>query len=163
ISPQDTSRVVATYRGGQITVGRILNVYVSIDEMMRPDLGNEQGVRDEVDLLVLEPRLAEIARSRGLDRDSSAVSQMALRREQIMVEPLFQDSIQAKVFIPPADRRKYYKENQHRFVTDASCMYALFRVENKREADSLMARLRRGVTAKEILRADSIAGVKRGR
>lgn len=163
ISPADTSRVIATYRDGKVTVGRIFNVYVSIDDMMRPDLGNEQGVREEVDLLVLEPRLAEIARSRGLDKDSSAVEQMALRREQLMVEHLYQDSIQAKVFIPPADRRKYYKENQHRFVTDASCVYALFRLPNKREADSLMARLRRGVTAREILRADSLAGVKRGR
>jgi hypothetical protein len=154
--------VVARYSGGIVTVGRMLNVYREIPGLMRPSLDTPEAVRSFVDVLVLEPQMAEVARKRGYDRDSTVIAQIERKREEIMVEHLFQDSIMAKVFIPPTERRKYYEQNKHRFVTDANARYAAFYVSSKSEADQMVASLKAGKGAHEIIRADSLAGTRRG-
>ncbi|TMQ69684.1 MAG: hypothetical protein E6K80_10905 [Candidatus Eisenbacteria bacterium] len=162
IAPEDTGKVVATYRGGKITVGRILENFRETDELMRPSLDSQEGIQDLVDVLILEPRLADIARKRGFDRDPEAVAQIERKKEEIAVEHLFQDSIQARIFIPPAERRKYYKDNETRFHALASSTYALFYIDNKENADTVAARLNRGVEARAIMREDSLKGYTRG-
>jgi len=67
------------------------------------------------------------------------------------------------VFVTPEQRRRYYKDNAYKFVTTPNVRYALFYVESKQEADTLMAQLRRGVHAEEIVRADSLKDIVRGR
>ena len=160
--PADTGRVVARYKGGQVTVGRMLDGYRALPDLMRPSLDTPAGVLSFLEVMILEPRLAEVARQRGYDRDSTVIAEMERKREEIQVEHLFQDSILAKVFIPPAERRKYYKDNQHRFVNSPNARYAAFYLESKGAADSLAGRLKRGVPAHDIIRADSLAGIRRG-
>ncbi len=161
-APEDTGRVIATYQGGQVTLAHLVGTYREIPELMRPSLDTQEGVRGMVDVMVLEPQLAELARRRGFDKDSSVVVGIERKREEMLVERMYQDSIQARVFIPPAERRRYYKENQHRFVTPPNARYAVFYLEDKAAADSIAARLRRGVRAAAIVRADSLEGVTRG-
>jgi hypothetical protein len=160
---EDTSRVIATYRGGKVTLGRLNDGYRAIPELLRPSLDSVLGIQQMVDVLVLEPKLADIARRRGYDRDSVVVAEIELRREQLMVERLYGDSIEAKTFVPPADRRKYYQQNQHRFVTSPNAVYAMFYVPDKKTADAVAGRLRKGVKAEAIIREDSLKGVTRGR
>ena len=162
IPAADSGRVVATYRGGQVTVGRILDEYKATEDFLRPDLSSVESVRRQIDVLVLEPRMAEVARERGLERDSMAVAMIANRREEMMVDHLYQDSIMARVFVPPAERRKYYKDNEYKFVRSASARYAVFQVGERAEADTLEARLKHGIQAEDIIRADSLQGFRRG-
>ena len=165
IAAEDTGRVLATYRGGQVTVEQLLDSYRQTSELQRPSLESQPAIRAQVDGLVLEPLMADVARGRGLDRDSLAVALIDKRHEELLVDHLYQDSIMSKVFIPPAARRKYYKDNQHRFFTSGSARYAVFDTDEKDDADSLVAKLKRGVIAEEIIRQDSLPPLRmrRGR
>ena len=161
-APADTARVLATFNGGQVTVGTLVQEVTATPDMLRPNLDTADNLRIYLDVMVLEPRMAEIARQRGLDRDSLAIYLIERRREEIMVENLFQDSIAARIFVPPAARRKYYQENEYKFVTAPNARYALFGPMFKPSMDSLSARLRRGVPAHEIIRADSARNLLHG-
>jgi hypothetical protein len=104
-SPEDTARTIATYRGGKVTVGRLVDIYRDISEFMRPSLDTPEAIKQMVDAIVLEPRLAEIARQRGYDRDSVVIVVIERKREEVMVDHLYADSIEAHTFVLPAERR----------------------------------------------------------
>lgn len=154
----DTSRVLARHRHGTLTLGEFLEYYSQVQPIMRPSVNDFESMRMIVDGIVLEPYMAEIAVQRGLDRDSMAVAHIEARREEIMVEHMYQDSIVSKVWIRPEDRRKYYNANLPGYFTYPRVTYAAFVRTTRAGADSLAARLRAGEKATDILRADSIQG-----
>jgi hypothetical protein len=157
--------VLAAYRDGKITVGRLLDFYRQTSELQRPSLESEQAIRRQVDVLALEPLMAQIAVQRGLDKDSLALALIDKKRDEMMVDHLYQDSVMSKVFIPPAARRKYYEDNKHRFFTSGSASFATFDAEEKDDADTLAAWMSRGIAPEEIIRQDSMPPnrMRRGR
>src|SRR5207249_11306577 len=92
-TPADTSRALATYRGGRFSVGDFLASYTSISPLVRPNVADFESMRSQVDAFVFEPHMVELARRRGIDKDSLVLSQIESQREQILVDHMYQDSI----------------------------------------------------------------------
>ena len=157
-APADTGRVLARHRYAQLTVGGMVDVYGAIQPLFRPSVNDFESMRSFVDGVLLEPYMAELAARRGLERDSLAVVQLQRRREEILVEHMYQDSIMSKVWVQPQARRKYYQEHLTAFFTYPTAKYAAFVGDSRAAADSLAARLRAGEKAEAMLRADSLAG-----
>src|SRR5262249_58395629 len=100
-TPADTARTLATYRSGRHSLGDVVAAYSAINAVLRPTVSDFESMRAQVDGFVFEPYMAELARRRGLDKDSLAVAQIEGRREQMLVEHMYQDSITSKVVIRP--------------------------------------------------------------
>src|SRR5262249_36980665 len=132
--------------------------YSAINAVLRPTVSDFESMRAQVDGFVFEPYMAELARRRGLDKDSLAVAQIEGRREQMLVEHMYQDSITSKVVIRPEERRAFYQKNISGFVTYPKVRYAAFARPSRAGADSVAERLRSGAKAEDLLRADSLAG-----
>ena len=160
--PADTARVLARYRDGRFTLGDFIHSYSELSPVLRPPVSDVDAFREYVDFVILQPYLARLAEQRGLDRDTLAVARLARREEQLRVEHLYQDSVASRVWIDPAERRKYYRENLVRFVTYPRVRFAAIVRPTQAGAESLLARLRAGEKAQHILRADSLAGVISG-
>ena len=158
IKPADTSRVLARYRDGTLTLSRFLPIYAMIPTTRRPDISTPEGFRSQIDAIVLEPYRARIAVERGLDKDPSAVAQIEKERERILVEHMYQDSVESRIFISKDQRRKYYKDHLAQFYTYPAARYAQLAVRDSLAAEALAKRLRAGERADDILRADSLAG-----
>ncbi len=159
IAPADTSRILARWREGQISLGGFLKAYSDITPLQRPDVHTPDWFRRQVDAFVLEPYKANLAVQRGLDRDSIAVALIEKKREQLLVERLYRDSVEARVSVTPQQRRKYYNEHLAQFFTFPSVRYALFVRTDSTAAQALAARLRGGESALDLQRADSLAGL----
>ena len=157
-APADTGRVLARHRYGQLSLGGLMDSYLAIQPMLRPSVNDFESMRAYVDGVVLEPYMAELAVRRGLDRDPLAVSQIESKREEILVEHLYTDSISSKVWIRPEERRRYYNENLSGYTTFPRVTYAAFVRGSRAGADSLAARLRTGEKAQDLIRADSLLG-----
>jgi hypothetical protein len=160
--PADTARVLARHQGGQLTLGGFLHHYRGIPPILRQPVHTPPLLRSEIDAVVLEPYRAQVALEMGLDKDPLVVSMLENRKERIQVEHLYEDSVNSKVFLSPEQRHKYYKDHITQFVTYPSIRFAILVGANKAASDSLMARLRAGEKPEAILRADSLAGIKRG-
>jgi hypothetical protein len=160
--PADTGRVLARHQGGQLSLGGLLQHYRSIPPLLRQPIHTPLLMRSEVDAIVLEPYRAQVALERGLDKDPMVVSVVDKRKERILVERLYDDSVGSKVWLTPEQRRKYYQDHLHQFVTFPSIRFAIFVAANQKASDSLVARLRAGEKPEAILLADSLAGLKRG-
>ena len=160
--PADTSRVLARHQGGQLTLGSFLHHYRHIPPLLRQPVHTPALLRGEIDAVVLEPYRAVVALERGYDKDPLAVELLDKRKERILVEHLYEDSVNSKVWLTPESRRKYYQDHIAQFVTYPAIRFAIFVAENKNSADSLIARLRGGEKPEAILLADSLGGRKRG-
>jgi hypothetical protein len=157
-TPADTSRVLARSRYGQLTLGGLLEEYGAIQPMLRPNVNDYESMRSFLDGIVLEPHMADLATRRGLERDPVAIRQLEERREQILVEHMYADSITSKVWIRPQERSKYYQDHLAGFVTYPKVRFSAFVRTSRAAADSLAARLRAGEKAEDLLRADSLLG-----
>jgi len=158
-SSADTARVLARWKdGGRMTLAQILHAYTELTPMMRPALNLPEAVRGQIDALVLEPSMAQYAIERGLDKDPSVTAMIEKRREQIMVERMYADSVESRVFISRADRQGYYDKNKLQFVTYPSVDFAAVVRPNKASAESLATALTKGADVRAILHADSLAG-----
>jgi hypothetical protein len=162
VQPADTSRVLAHWRDGRMSLGAFLEEYNAIEVLRRPRVGSFEAFRTALDGFVLEPTMAQLALERGYDRDPWVTGEMARKEEMLRVDHLFADSMNSKVSITPAERRKYYEEHKPGFITWQNVTYAILLRKSKAGADSLAARLAAGETAAGILRADSLAGLVAG-
>jgi PPIC-type peptidyl-prolyl cis-trans isomerase-like protein/parvulin-like peptidyl-prolyl cis-trans isomerase-like protein len=158
----DTARILARHRDGRFTLGDFLSAYNARPVIRRPPVGDFEAFFSVLNSIMLEPYMAELARARGLLDDPVAAAQIAKKREQLMVEHLFEDSVQSKVWIPPQERRRYYEEHVGGFTTYPSVRFAAIVRDSKSGADSVAARLASGERAEAILRADSLQGVVSG-
>ncbi len=158
-APEDTGRVLARWKnGGRFSLRDLVQAYHQITPIARQPLTSPDRVRHQVDVIVLEPQRAELARQMGLDRDSMAVSLIEKRREELMVEHLYQDSIMSKIHVSKEERRRYYDQHLPQFFTYARVRYGVIVADRKTEADSLAAAFRAGESIEAMLKADSLAG-----
>jgi hypothetical protein len=160
--PADTSRLLARWKDGTFTLGGFLSAYDAIPPMTRDRVGSFGAFRSQLDNFALEPHMADLALERGLDRDSIVVSGLARKEEQIRVEHLFADSVEAKLWVSSEDRHAYYEAHLPDFFGLQSVTYAAILRHSKGGADSLAARLQAGESAAAILAADSLAGFASG-
>ncbi len=160
--PQDTSRVLARYRDGVVTLGRFLHLYTDIQPLMRPNVNTPQSLRDQIDAFAFEPYMAQVAKERGLDKNPKVLEEIENKREAILVDHLYSDSVMARVSITPEARRKYYKDHPRDFTTYPQVRFAALWAESREKAEQYAARLKKGEKAEDILRADSLLGVQRG-
>ena len=162
LEPADTSRVLARHRDGRFTLGDFVHEYNHQSPMMRQPVGDFETFRAQLDAIVLEPYMAEEARVRDLEKDPIVVAQVAQKREELLVDHLYADSVESRVYVSSADRHRYYDQHQAQFVTFASVRYAAIVRGSEAGADSVMARLKAGEKAENILHADSLAGFTSG-
>jgi hypothetical protein len=160
--PADTSRVLCRWRDGRFTLDGFITAYNAISPMARDKVGSFGAFRSVLDRFVLEPYMADLALERGLERDSVVVEGMAKKEEQLRVEHLFADSVEAKLWVSNEERHAYYESHLPDFFGLQNVTFAAIVRHSKAGADSVAARLRAGERAAAILRADSLAGSASG-
>ena len=161
-APADTARVLARWKDGTFTLGGFLDAYRAIPVPQRMNVNGFDAFRSALDGFMLEPWTARLALERGLDRDPLAVALIERKREEILVEHLFQDSVQSKVWVSAAERHQYYESRLREFFSWRKVRYAAIVRPTKAAADSLAERLRAGEDAAAVLLADSLAGFRSG-
>lgn len=156
--PEDTSRVLASFNGGELTIGAFVHAYEEMPALMRPSVDTFDAMVSQIQSIALEPHRVRIARSMGLEKDSMTVALMNKRIEQIRVEHLYQDSVMSKVWVSSDERRAYYDARMTGFITYPSAHYVVLRTPRRAHADSLAARIVAGEPAVDVLAAEQAAG-----
>jgi hypothetical protein len=162
LEPGDTSRVLVRWRGGQFSLGSFVHEYNHQSPLVRQPVGDFESFRTQLDAMVLEPYMADEARARGLEKDPGLIKVVELKREELLVDHLYEDSVQSRIAVSAAERRKYYDQHVAQYTTYPSVHFAAIVRRSEAGADSVMARLKKGETAAAILHADSLAGLTTG-
>lgn len=154
----DTARTLASWKDGRLSLGEFLDDYKTIPVPQRMNVDSYDEFKNALDGFVLEPYMAQLAVERGLDKDPLAIAMIDKKREELMVEHLFADSIESRVFVSDGERRAYYQKHLPEFFSFQSVRYAAILRPSQAGAESVAAALRDGTTPEAILRADSLGG-----
>ncbi|HTR97842.1 MAG TPA: peptidyl-prolyl cis-trans isomerase [Candidatus Acidoferrales bacterium] len=157
-SPEDTAKTLATWKGGRLSIGQFLHAYSDITPVARPNLNFPAAVMSQIDATALLPYQVDLARERGLDKDPRTIAQIAGKREELLVNHMYQDSVESHVYVTAQQRRDYYEQNKRQFFTYQAVDFAAIVRHNQKGADSVMAALKSGARAPDILAADSLKG-----
>src|SRR5206468_3013914 len=155
---QDTSRVLARWNSGRFSLGDLIHAYSDIPPVLRPGLNTPEAVIAFVESIVLEPGIAEYGAQHGLERDPAVERALSMKKEELLVEHLYQDSVGTRVWVSKEERKSFYEKNLNKFFTYPSVDFAAIVRGSKAGADSVERALRAGVSASALLAADSAAG-----
>lgn len=161
-APEDTSRALATWRGGRFSLGSLLHAYSDVPPVLRPSLNVPDAVFGFVESIVLEPSLAEYGAQKGLENDPLVKRPMNEKLEELMVEKMYQDSIGTRIWVSKDERKAYYQQHLEGFFTFASVEFAAILRHNKAGADSVERALKAGADPRAIIAADSAKGFVSG-
>ncbi len=122
-SPQ-LQAVVATWEGGQLTLGEWLHGFRELESL---ESYKSQTVGDAVLQLchewVAEKVLAERAREAGLQRDPKMVDKLAELLDDRLVTLYLRQNVDEKIVVKKAALKRFYEENQDRFMSPATYTY----------------------------------------
>jgi len=158
-TPEENERVIARWQeGGRYSIGDLVHAYHEVPALLRPALNQPEAVLGMVETTVLEPTIAEYGAERGLENDPLVVARVQRKKEQLLVERMYQDSVGSRVWVSKEERQAYYQKHLPQFFTYPSVRFAALVRESKAGADSVEKALRAGRSVAEILAADSAAG-----
>ena len=130
--------------------------------MVRPDVTIPDAMRSQIAGVVLEPYRSQLARERGLEKDPEVVSRIEGKRERLLVERMYQDSIMTQAWVSREERKAYYDKHTRDYFTFPSVDFAAILRHNRAGADSLLKALDAGAKPWDIIAADSLRGEKTG-
>jgi hypothetical protein len=156
--PADRARVLARYEDKMLTLGEFVDSYANLSALARPSVGTFSAMCEQINLFILEPYFSRLARERGFVSDPLTSQMVERRREQMLVERVYQDSVAAKVRVTPEDRRAYYDAHLDEFISTPQIRFATFVRKDVEEARMLLQRLDAGADADSMVLADSLSG-----
>jgi len=154
-TPADTGRTIVTWKDGRLSLGDIMHAYSDMQPMMRPSLNAPERMMAFADAVMLGPRMVEFAQARGLDKDPVVVRLMDLKREELMVTRMVEDSVLNRVSVTKDERQAYYHQHERDFYSYPVVRYASFVRHSKAGADSLKALLDAGANADSLVGVDT--------
>lgn len=154
----DSGRVLARHKDGRLTMFQFIEAYRAIPPVARPAVNTPDRFRAQVDAIALEPYRTQLARERGYDKDPLAIEWIEKRRDELMVERLYADSVEAFVSASEEDVKRFYEANLPQYITYPAVTYAMWIGRDKDDADAMLVKVKGGLRLDEVIRADSAAG-----
>ncbi len=155
----ELERILVQSPDRKLTLGEFFESYRRLSPIARTPLYSFESLHFLVSNLFLQPELVKLAVARGLEKDPNVVLLVERKREQLMVERMFQDSVLARMSIQPEQRRKHYRENLTQFVSNPKVDYAEYVVANQAAAEALVAKLAGGADARALAQPDQALGI----
>jgi hypothetical protein len=155
-SSADHARVLARLGDKNITLGDFIEQYSHIPAVFRRPIISLEPFTYTFESIFLGPVLAEMAVTYGLDRDPMSVMQIEERREKLLVDRVYADSIENRIRIDETLRRAEYDRElkSGELETPLTVRFALIIRHTAAGADSVTRMLKSGVPADSIVAHD---------
>jgi parvulin-like peptidyl-prolyl isomerase len=152
--------VVATYKGGQITLGEWLHYF---RELRHPEELDEHRLDENLYQIdnecVSEKVLADRAREAGLHKDPKMIEQLSKVREESLLNFYSRRNVDEAIVIKRAELKQFYDENQDRFQSPST--YSYYRIffsnqmrgkeEAEKRAKDCWTQLERGANFNDLV------------
>jgi hypothetical protein len=159
---EDTSRVLARWKDGSLSLNRFLIEYGEISPISRPLVNTPESMTAQAANIALEPYKEQLAIARGYDKDPSYVYQVETQREKLLVERMYSDSVTSRVRSTPEERKAEFEKHRDRYAQLEARRYATILRFSQASGDSLAGLLRAGASAESVIAADARAGFQSG-
>lgn len=156
ISEEDSALVLARFGDHVVTGSQVFRYLRSLGAATRPEIQTREDLIAVVDRVAFDGALLERAYAMGLGRDDEVVAVVERRREGLLVERMFADSVTSRVQMHTDTLRIFYDQNRAHFDTPAKARAWLLVAPSRALAESLLAVARGGADLGELARVHSI-------
>jgi len=139
-SPADEKRraqVIASFVGGQITVGDVEDIINQKNPFMRKRYLSTKQLEPLLDEMIRSELLATEAEKRGYDKGKEVTYAVKQHAVQSLIKEEFEEKVTLDS-VPAADVKKYYDDNINQFVRPAKCRVNYILLSTRQEAMTLM-------------------------
>jgi hypothetical protein len=157
-APEDTGRILLRTKTRAVSVNQFVHEYKNIPPMQRHRLVSVEPVIFTLNGIFLAPELITLAQEQGLDKDPTVVDLMEERREKLMVEHMYSDSVMHYVSVTSAERHKYFDDHRDDYKVPTKVRFGYALRYNQVGVDSVIDVLERGGDLRAIVRDDSLKG-----
>jgi peptidyl-prolyl cis-trans isomerase C len=132
---------IATYNGGQVTVGDLEDAITHQSAFMRGRYHDVENLKELLDKTLRFSLMADEAARRGIDKEPGVREAVKQNSVQRLIKTEFDDK-QSPESIPKADVEAYYKEHIDEYVQPALQRAALIVVASEKEAQDILAQVK---------------------
>jgi peptidyl-prolyl cis-trans isomerase C len=136
--------VVALVNGRAITQTEFDLRWSELSKATRSRYEKEGGKRQFLDELITRELLMQEARRRGLDHDETIRDKTQRYKEQLILDELLKDKLQAKVELTQAELHAYYEKHASQLLDSLKANVWLMQLPNVYAAKDLEAQVNRG-------------------
>lgn len=135
------SQPIATYNGGQVTIGDLEDAVAHQSAFMRGRYHDVENLKELLDKTLRFSLMADEAARRGIDKTSTVREAVKQNSVQRLIKTEFDDK-QTPESIPKADVEAYYKQHIDEYVQPALQRAAQIVVASEKEAQDLLAQVK---------------------
>lgn len=148
----DKARVLLTYAAGQKTVGDFAQQYGMREGVQPYKTDSGELIRSVYESEIVNNANYEEAKRRGLDATDTVVRELEKKKEEALVDLLFND-IAASVTIPEERLHEEYENQKDKLVMPERAKIQLIQVVDRALADKALARLMNGESFDSVARS----------
>ena len=134
---------VATFAGGQMTIGECVAQLDRMPGFAKPMAGNSEQISGSVEQLARDKVLAHEFEKRNLRKQPWFVERMTNKREELIADEMF-TAMSDTCTVTEEEARQYYEQNRDGFVTPTRIKVATITVGSEEVAKEIGKRISEG-------------------
>lgn len=152
ITDEDSERIIATYRGGDVKIGDVVSFLKPYPTRNRPRLDNAYDAMKFAGQLMTISLVIKDAERKGYDGLQSVVERKKSRTEQYVLQAVIKETVKDKVNPSSDDYREFYEQNKSKFVTTKRMKVQEIFISDKTKAEQILKRARAGENFSRLAR-----------
>jgi len=159
VSEADREKVLVTTRKGEWTVGKIMDSAAKVPP--RTSVGTPEGLKQWVDMLILQEELVAEALAKRLDRAPEVKDELKTTYEVQMVNLLHQDEVELKAEPAEDAIESEFEANEDKYAIPEKNWVSVIVTATEDQANDVLKSLKKGVDFTKLAEEKSIHPTKR--
>ena len=141
-TPEEQELTLASFKGGELTIGEFVENYQTLPPYRRPGL-DEQLISDLVYQMSLKPILANEARAKNVDKSRDYLMNLDDFKEKTLADGYRYDVLLKDVSATEEEITDYYEKNKDLYVEPASVKVLDIMLPTEEQAKEVLAELKK--------------------
>jgi hypothetical protein len=160
LTPAETTRVLASYQGGEYRVGDLLDSWQRLSPVYRPRLETATQLADVVKNGIFERWLRESSRAVAYERDPEIGAALQRHRELIAVSHLVNREVHDRIVSDSLVLMRFHRDHPDRWVVPARLRLVQLVFADRAQATRMALQLRDPLVAESLVALGRRSGIE---
>ena len=163
IEPQDLDKPLVGYKGKFITMKDFSDLYDRASFFRRPRRERRLGdVKHFLLEIVMNELVEDEMAQSGIENEPEVAELLSRKREQLMVDKLYQDLIDKQTIVGPAEIESYYQDNMEQFRRNEERRFGFILTGDRGAAEEAYSLLRDDVPFERVAEQYNVEDLRQG-
>jgi peptidyl-prolyl cis-trans isomerase C len=161
---QKVGQALAEVNGTTISTADFRKEVENLPPYLKPMADTPEGKKELLETMVIREIMMQQAQKDGLEKSQAVADKLEELKKRVVVEAFLKKKVEEQANITDADLQKFYDQNKEKFKTGDQVKASHILVKTEKEAQDILAQLKKGGNFEELARKSSIdaAGTKGG-